>query len=143
MTFDRFLALLTFLVAAFPLGAIALVALLYGAVALGRAPDEAATIFERHAGRVYCWAMFGDLVLAILLIKGWTDRLLLLAVAACFLRAVLDLLPKLESMRAGAPLAAPVAPIAAGALTRWRQIIAAVSAAQWVVVLAVYVMLVL
>ncbi len=140
MTFDRFLALLTFLVAAFPLGAIALVALLYGAVALGRAPDEAATIFERHAGRVYCWAMFGDLVLAILLIKGWTDRLLLLAVAACFLRAVLDLLPKLESMRAGAPLAAPVA---AGALTRWRQVIAAVSAAQWVVVLAVYVMLVL
>ena len=140
MTFDRFLALLTFLVAAFPLGAIALVALLYGAVALGRAPDEAATIFERHAGRVYCWAMIGDLVLAILLIKGWTDRLLLLAVAACFLRAVLDLLPKLESMRAGAPL---VAPIAAGALTRWRQIIAAVSAAQWVVVLAVYVMLVL
>ena len=33
MTFDRFLALLTFLVAALPLGAIALVVLLYGAVA--------------------------------------------------------------------------------------------------------------
>ena len=87
--------------------------------------------------------MFGDLVLAILLIKGWTDRLLLLAVAASFLRAVLDLLPKLEAMRAGAPIVMPVAPIAADALTRWRQIIAAVSTAQWVAVLAVYVMLVL
>jgi len=140
MTFDRFLALLTFLVAALPLGAIALVTLLYGAVALGRAPVEAATMFERHAGRVYCWAMVGDLALAILLIKGWTDRLLLLAVAACFLRAALDLLPKLDSLRAATPV---IAPVAGNALVRWRRVIAAASAAQWAAVLAVYVMLVL
>jgi hypothetical protein len=140
MSFSQFLALLAFIAAALPLGAIALVTLLYGAVAIGRAPAEAAALFERHAGRLYCWAMIADLALAMLLINGWTVRLLLLAAGASFLRALLDVLPRLEALRAGAP---PVAPVAGNALVRWRRIVAAACAVQWLTVLAVYVKLVL
>ncbi len=143
MTLSQFFALLAFLAAALPLGAIAMVALLYGAVALGRAPEEAATLFERHAGRVYCWSMIALLGLAFVLIGGWTVRLLLLAVAASFLRAVLDLLPKFAHLRADAPGMAAVAPVAADALLRWRRIVAGASVVQWLAVLTVYVKLVL
>jgi hypothetical protein len=140
MTFGQFLALLVFIAAALPLGAIAMVALLYGAVALGRAPVEAAMLFERLAGRAYCWAMTGILATAVLLIGGWTARLLLLAVIAGFFRAALDVLPKLDSLRSGAPV---IAPAAVETLARWRRAIAAASAVQFVVVLYVYGRLVL
>lgn len=140
MSFGQFFALLAFVAAALPLGAIAMVTALYGAVALGRAPVEAAMLFERLAGRAYCWAMTGILAAAILLIGGWTARLLLLAVIAGFVRGVLDVLPKLDSLRSGAPV---IAPAAVETLARWRRGIAGVSAAQFVVVLYVYGRLVL
>ena len=135
MSFSQFVALLAFIATALPLGAIAMVAVLYGAIALGRVPVDAAMLFERHAGRVYCWAMVAILAAAILLIYGWSGRLLLLLVGASFLRAVLDLLPKLESLRAGAPV---IAPDAVRTLARWRRIIAIGSALQWLAVLTVY-----
>ncbi|MPY74482.1 MAG: hypothetical protein GEU87_09480 [Alphaproteobacteria bacterium] len=136
MTFGQFLALLTFIASALPLGAIGMVTALYGAVAFGRAPAEAATLFERLAGRAYCWTMIAILAVAILLTGGWTGRLLLLAVGAGFLRAALDVLPRLDSLGSGAP--ATVARLA-----RWRQAIATASAAQWLAVLCAYVRLVL
>ncbi len=77
------------------------------------------------------------------LIGGWTVRLLLLAVAASFLRAVLDLLPKFAHLRADAPGMAAVAPVAADALLRWRRIVAGASVVQWLAVLTIYVKLVL
>lgn len=136
MTFGQFLALLTFIASALPLGAIGMVTALYGAVALGRAPAEAAMLFERLAGRAYCWTMIGILAVAILLTGGWTGRLLLLAVGAGFLRAALDVLPRLDSLGSGGP--ATVA-----RQVRWRQGIAAASAAQWLAVLWAYMRLVL
>lgn len=135
MTFGQFIALLAFVATALPLGAIALVAALYVAIALGRVPADAAVLFERHAGRVYCWAMIADLAAAIILIYGWTGRLLLLLVVALFLRAVLDLLPRLEALRAGAPV---ITPAAVDKLARWRWIIAGASAIQWLAVLIVF-----
>jgi hypothetical protein len=84
--------------------------------------------------------MTGILAAAILLIGGWTARLLLLAVIAGFVRGVLDVLPKLDSLRSGAPV---IAPAAVETLARWRRGIAGVSAAQFVVVLYVYGRLVL
>ena len=140
MTFGQFLALLAFVAAALPLGAIGMIALLYGAVALGRAPVEAAVLFERLAGRGYCWTMVGILAAAILLIGGWTARLLLLGVAATFLRGALDVLPKLETLRAGGPV---IAPPAVETLARWRLAIAVASAAQFAAVLYVFGRLVL
>jgi hypothetical protein len=140
MTFSQFIALSAFLAAALPLGAIGMVGALYAAVAAGRAPVEAAMLFERLAGRAYCWTMIAILGVAFLLIGGWTARLLLLAVAATFLRAALDILPRLDSLRAGGPV---IEPPAVARLARWRAIIAAASAAQWVAVLIVYVKLVL
>ena len=140
MSFGQFFALLAFVAAALPLGAIAMVTALYGAVTLGRAPVEAAMLFERLAGRAYCWAMTGILAVAILLIGGWTASLLLLAVIAGFVRGALDVLPKLDSLRSGAPA---IAPAAVETLARWRRVIAAASAAQFVVVLYVFGQLVL
>ena len=140
MTFGQFLALLAFVATALPLGAIGMVALLYGAVALGRAPVEAAMLFERLAGRGYCWAMTGILAVAILLIGGWTARLLLLAVVAGFVRGALDVLPKLDALRSAAPV---IAPAAVATFARWRRAIAGASAAQFVVVLYVFGRLVL
>jgi len=140
MTFSQFVALLAFLAAALPLGAIGMVASLYTAVAAGKAPVEAAMLFERLAGRAYCWTMIGILIVAFLVIGGWTARLLLLAVGASFLRAVLDLLPRLDALRAGGPVLEPD-PVAG--LARWRMIIAGASIAQWLAIFAVYVKLVL
>jgi hypothetical protein len=140
MTFSQFLALLAFIATALPLGAIAMVAALYVAVAFGRVPADAVVLFERHAARVYCWAMIAILAAAILLIYGWTGRLLLLLVGASFLRAVLDVLPRLESLRTGAPV---ITPAAVDKLARWRRVIAVASVIQWVAVLIVYARLVL
>jgi hypothetical protein len=140
MTFSQFLALLAFIATALPLGAIGMVAALYGAVVFGRAPVDAAVLFERHAGRAYCWAMIAILAAAILLSYGWTGRLLLLLVGASFLRAVLDVLPRLEALRTGAPV---IAPADLDRLAHWRRIIAAASVIQWVAVLIVYAQLVL
>lgn len=140
MTFSQFVALLAFLTSSLPLGAIAMVAALYAAVACGRAPVEAAMLFERLAGRIYCWTMIGILAVAFLVIGGWTARLLLVAVIASFLRGVLDLLPWLESLRSGGPV---LEPAAVARLARWRMIIAGTSVAQWLAVLSVYVKLVL
>lgn len=140
MTFGQFLALLTFIASALLIGAIGMVTALYGAVALGRAPVEAAMLFERLAGRAYCWTMIGILAVAILLTGGWTGRLLLLAVGAGFLRAVLDVLPRLDSLGSGAPA---ISPATVTRLARWRQGIAAASAVQWLAVLCAYVRLVL
>lgn len=136
MTFGQFLALLTFIASALPIGAIGMVTALYGAVALGRAPVEAAMLFERLAGRAYCWTMIGILAVAALLTGGWTGRLLLLAVGAGFLRAALDVLPKFDSLGSGGLESAD-------RLARWRQVIAAASAVQWLAVLWAYVRLVL
>ena len=140
MTFGQFLALLAFVAAALPLGAIGMIALLYGAVALGRAPVEAAVLFERLAGRGYCWTMVGILAAAILLIGGWMARLLLLAVAATFLRGALDVLPKLETLRDGGPV---IATPAMEKLARRRPTIAGSRAAQFPAVLYVFSRLVL
>jgi hypothetical protein len=140
MSFGQFFALLAFVAAALPLGAIAMVTALYGAVALGRAPVEAAMLFERLAGRAYCWAMTGILAAAVLLIGGWTARLLLLGVIAGFVRGVLDVLPKLDALRSGAPV---IAPDAVETLARWRRGIAGASAGQFVAVLYVFGQLVL
>jgi len=140
MTFSQFVALLAFLTTALPLGAIATIALLYTAVAAGKAPGEAAMLFERLAGRAYCWTMIGFMGLGFLLIGGWTARLLLFAVAASFLRAILDILPRLESLHDSGMV---VEPDGAARLARWRIIVAAASAAQWLAVLIVYVRLVL
>jgi len=140
MTFGQFIALLAFLTASLPLGTIGMVIALYAAVALDRAPAEAAMLFERLAGRVYCWAMIGLLGIAFLVIGGWTARLLLLAVIASFLRGVLDVLPRLESLRSGGPV---IEPEAIARLARWRLIIAAASGIQWLAVFTVYAKLVL
>ena len=140
MTFSQSVALLAFLASSLPLGAIGMVLALYAAVALGRAPAEAAMLFERLAGRGYCWVMTGTLTLAFLLIGGWTARLLLLAVIASFLRGILDVLPWLEAQRAGGPV---LEPAGVARLARWRVIIAAASAAQWLAVFIVYAKLVL
>lgn len=140
MTFGQFLALLTFIAPALPIGAIGMVTALYGAVAFGRAPVEAAMLFERLAGRAYCWTMIGILAVAVLLTGGWTGRLLLLAVVAGFVRGAIDVLQKLDSLRAGAPV---IVPTAVETLARWRRAIAVASAAQFVVVLYVFGMLVL
>jgi hypothetical protein len=140
LTFYEFIALLAYLAASLPLGAIGMVVALYVAVALGRAPIEAAMLFERLAGRAYCWTMIGILGVAFLVIGSWTARLLLLAVMASFLRGVLDLLPRLESLRAGGPV---IEPEAIGRLARWRMIIAVASGIQWLAVFTVYAKLVL
>ncbi|MGD8810282.1 MAG: hypothetical protein PVG24_11800 [Gammaproteobacteria bacterium] len=140
MTFSQFVALLAFLSSSLPLGAIAMVAALYGTVALGRVPVEAAMLFERLAGRAYCWAMIGVLAVAFLVIGGWTARLLLLAVIASFLRGVLDLLPRLEALRSGGPV---LEPASVARLAHWRRVIAGACALQWLVLLIVYVKLVL
>lgn len=140
MTFSQFVALLAFLTASLPLGAIAMVSALYTAAALGRAPVEAAMLFERLAGRAYCWAMIVLLAIAFLVIGGWTARLLLLAVIASFLRGVLDLLPRLESLRSGGPV---LQPASLARLARWRATIAVASVLQWLALLVVYVKLVL
>ena len=137
MTFGQFLALLTFLATALPLGTIGMVTLLYAAVALGRAPAEAAMLFERLVGRGYCWTMIAVLAVAFLLTDGWTGRLVLLAVGAGFLRAALDVLPKLDALHAGTE------PGVIAALARRRRIIAIASAAQFLAVLYVYARLVL
>lgn len=140
MTFSQFVALLAFLAAALPLGAVGMVTVLYGAVALGRAPLEAAVLFERLAGRAYCWAMIADLGTAFLLIGGWTARLLLLAVIASFLRGVLDFLPWIEAAQDDGETERGST---AGRLMRLRAGIAVISAIQWLFVLVVYVRLVL
>jgi len=140
LTFYEFIALLAYLTASLPLGAIGMVIALYAAVALGRAPAEATMLFERLAGRAYCWAMIGLLGVAFLVIGGWTARLLRLAVIASFLRGVLDLLPRLESLRAGGPV---IEPKDIDRLARWRGVIAAASGLQWLAVLTVYMKLVL
>lgn len=140
MTLSQIVALLAFFSSSLPLGAIGMVAALYAAVALGRAPADAAMLFERLAGPGYCWAMIALLAVAFVLIGGWTPRLLLLAVIASFLRGVLDLLPWLESQRAAGPV---LEPAAIARLARWRAIVALASGAQWVAVCIVYVRLVL
>lgn len=140
MTFSQFIALLAFLSAALPLGALALVGLLYGAVAAGRAPVEAAMLFERFAGRSYCWAMIAILVIAFLTIAGWTAKLLLLFLIATFLRGALDLAPWLETQDA---IGSTPYVTVAGRSIGWRGVIATASALQWLVLFTVYVKLVL
>lgn len=140
MSFDQFVALLAFLATALPLGAIATVTLLYVAVAMGKAPKEATMLFERLAGRAYCWTMIGFMAVAFVLIGGWTPRLLLLALGVSFWRALLDLLPWLEKVRAGdAELESPrilkYAP--------WPVVMAVACRLQWLVLLIVYVRLVI
>ena len=140
MTFSQFIALLAFLSAALPLGALALVGLLYGAVAMGRAPVEAAMLFERFAGRSYCWAMIAILAVAFLTIAGWTAKLLLLFLIATFLRGALDLAPWLETQDA---IGSTPYVTVAGRSVGWRGVIAAASVLQWLILLTVYVKLVL
>lgn len=139
MSFDQFVALMAFLTTALPLGAIATVASLYAGVATGRAPVEATMLFERLAGRAYCWAMIGFLAVGFILIGGWTARLLLLAVGVSFLRALFDLLPWLEKVRAGA------ADLESARLLKfapWPIVITAACVVQWLLLLIVYVRLV-
>lgn len=139
MSFDQFVALMAFLTIAMPLGAIATVASLYGAVAAGRAPVEATMLFERLAGRAYCWAMIGFLAVGFILIGGWSARLLLLAVGVSFLRALIDLLPWLERVRAG------TVDLDSARILKWVSwpvVIAVAGAVQWLFLLVVYVRLV-
>jgi hypothetical protein len=84
--------------------------------------------------------MIGILGVAVVVIGGWTARLLLLAVIATFLRGVLDLLPRLEGLRSGGPV---IEPDDIERLAHWRVAIAAGSAVQWLLVLIVYMKLVL
>jgi hypothetical protein len=142
MSFDQFVALLAFLVTALPLGAIATVVALYGAVAFGRAPVEATMLFERLAGRAYCWTMIGFLAAAFLLIGGWTAKLLLLAIGFSFLRAILDLLPWLEKVHAGEAELASARILKIAPWASWPALIAAAGTLQWIVLLIVYARLV-
>jgi hypothetical protein len=84
--------------------------------------------------------MIGILAVAVVVIGGWTARLLLLLIIASFLRGVLDLLPRLEALRSGGPV---IEPDDIERLAHWRVAIAAGSAVQWLLVLVVYAKLVL
>jgi hypothetical protein len=139
MSFDQFVALLAFLTTALPLGTIATVTALYAAVAAGKAPKEATMLFERLAGRAYCWTMIGFMAVAFILIGGWTARLLLLALGVSFWRVLLDLLPWLERVRAG-----EVALESARTLkyAPWPVLAAVACGVQWIVLLIVFARLV-
>ena len=139
MSFDQFVALLAFLTTALPLGAIATVIALYAAVAAGKAPKEATMLFERLAGRAYCWTMIGFMAVGFILIGGWTARLLLLALGVSFWRVLLDLLPWLERVRAG-----EVALESAWLLkyAPWPVLAAVACGVQWLVLLIVFARLV-
>ena len=143
MTFDQVSGVFALVLVALPLGAIALVAALYAAIVLGRMPetvaDGLADIFERVILRPYCWVMVTLLIVCVIFVAGWTERVLLGLVAMSFVAGIVDLLPRLRQLKQPRSIAAGSA---SKPLVGLRRLMAGASAGQWLIALVVYVRMV-
>jgi len=123
-------------VAALPLGAIGFFTVFYAGAVTEFFPDAMIRPFMRHAAPLYCWSMTGLLLLAMILNAGWGMRITLAAVAASFVAAVFDLLPRLEQIEERAREGDTAAATAA---TLLRRLMLAGCGAQFLLVLLAYI----
>ena len=144
MTLGQLYGVFVLVLAALPLGAIGLMAAVYGAHAVGRLPDSLVDAVERHLLLPYCGTMAAILLLATILVGGWTERILFAIVAGTFFAAIHNFLPRFRTLKDDGGAAEP--PDDGSRLrlsmSASRQVIAIVSAAQWLIVLIVYVRLI-
>ena len=99
MTLSQFYGVFVLVLAALPLGAIGLIAAVYGANAVGRLPDTVVDAVERHVLVPYCGAMAAILLLATILVGGWTERILCAVVAGVFFAAIHNFLPRFRALK--------------------------------------------
>lgn len=144
MTLGQLYGVFVLVLAALPLGAIGSMAAVYGAHAVGRLPDSIVDAVERHLLLPYCGTMAAVLLLATILVGGWTERILCAIVAGTFFAAIHNFLPRFRTLKddGGAAVPPDDEPRLKLSLSASRQVIAIVSAAQWLIVLIVYVRLI-